>query len=127
MLKKLCGRIVVTPEAFHFLKFIIKDGELHYRGTQKPLTREGVLLLAGDRAKILGKNRLCELGFNIPRNSKITAKEFIIMNIAEKNIPSASAIARADDIKLKELMGNASRSISASNLMTPRICPCENS
>ena len=110
LLKKLSGRIVVTPEAFHFLKFIIEDGELHYIGAPKPLMKKGVLLPAGDIAKILGKNRLRELGFNVPRDSKITAKEFILMNISEK-IPSVSAIARADDIELKELTENASRSI----------------
>ena len=103
LLKKLSGSIVVTPEAFHSLYFKIEDGELYYKVTPKPLMKEGVLLSAGDIANILGKSILCKLGFNIPKG-EITPQEFIMMNIAEKNMPSASDIANADDTELPEIV-----------------------
>ena len=31
------------------------------------MTKDGILRSAGEIADILGKNRLCNLGFNVPR------------------------------------------------------------
>ena len=65
--KKLSENIGETPEAFHFDYFKLEDVELYYRGNRKPLTTKGELKLVGMIADILGKNRLCNLGFDILR------------------------------------------------------------
>ena len=56
--KKLSESRGETPEAFHFDYFKLEDGELYYRGRNKPLTTEGKLKLVGEIAEILGKNKL---------------------------------------------------------------------
>ena len=70
--KKLSGNIGETPELFHYVYFILKDRELYYRGSRKPLMTEGKLKSVETLADILGKNRLRRLGFNIPVG-KVTA------------------------------------------------------
>ena len=66
--KKLSENIGETPEEFHFDYFKLKDGELYYRGNRKPLTyRERKLKSVGEIAEILGKNRLRNLGFDMPK------------------------------------------------------------
>ena len=64
--KKLSENIGETPELFHYDYFKLKDGELYYRGSRKPLTTKGVLKSVGMLVDILRKNRLRRLGFNIP-------------------------------------------------------------
>ena len=108
--KKLSENIGETPEAFHFDYFKLEDGELYYRGNRKLLMTKGELKSVGEIADIIGKNRLCKLGFDIPRG-KVTTREAVALNKAEKEMPSASDIAKADDIELQELTENASRSI----------------
>ena len=57
-----------TPEAFHFDDFEIGDEKLYYRDKRKSLTiRRGKLRSFGEIAKILSKEGLCGLGFDIPR------------------------------------------------------------
>ena len=56
---------------------------------------------------ILGKNRLCRLGFNIPVG-KVTARQAVILNKAAEELPSASDITKADDIELQEIAEEAS-------------------
>ena len=58
----------------------------------------------------MGKNRLCNLGFDIPRG-QVTAQEAVALNEAEKEMPSASDIAKVDDIELQEITENASKSM----------------
>ena len=55
-----------TPEKFHYDYFKLEGGELYYTGSRKPLTTKGVLKPVGMLADILGKNRLRNLGFDIP-------------------------------------------------------------
>ena len=50
---------------------------------------------------ILGKNRLCRLGFNIPVG-KVTAWQAVMLNKAAEELPSTSDIDKADDIELQE-------------------------
>ena len=64
--KKLSENIGEIPEPFHYDYFKLEGGELYYIGNSKPLLTEGKLKLVGMIADILGKNRLCRLGFNIP-------------------------------------------------------------
>ena len=62
---------------------------------------EGKLKSVGEIAEILFKNRLRNLGFDIPKG-KLTARQ---------ELPSASDITKADDIELQEIMENASKSM----------------
>ena len=55
---------------------------------------------------ILGKNRLCRLGFNVPVG-RITAWQAVMLNKAAEELPSESDITKADDIKLQEIVEKA--------------------
>ena len=104
--KKLSENIGETPEPFHYDYFRLEDGELYYIGNRKPLTTEGKLKLVGMLADILGKNRLCKLGFNIPVG-KVTARQAVMLNKAAEELPSASDMIKADDIELQEIAEKA--------------------
>ena len=82
-------------------------------GSRKPLTTKGVLKPVGMLADILGKNRLRNLGFDIPRG-KVTAQQAVILNKAaeELPLPSESDITKADDIELQKIAEKASSIIS---------------
>ena len=62
-------------------------------------------------ADILGKNRLCNLGFDIPRG-KVTARQAVMLNKAAEELPSESDITGADDIELQKIAEKASGIIS---------------
>ena len=104
--KKLSENIGETPELFHCDYFKLKDGELYYRGSRKPLTIEGKLKSVGMLADILGKNRLRRLGFNIPVG-KVTARQAVMLNKAAEELLSESDITKADDIELQEIVEKA--------------------
>ena len=101
--KKLSENIGETPEAIHFDYFDFRGGELYYRGKNEPLTTEGKLKSVGMIADILGKNRLCNFGFDIPRG-KLTARQAVMLNRVKEELPSESDITRADDIELQEIV-----------------------
>ena len=103
--------IVETPELFHYEYFKLEGWELYYIGSRKPLTTEGKLKSVGMLADILGKNRLCRLGFNIPVDS-ITAWQAVMLNKAAEELPSESDITKADDIELQAIAEKASGIIS---------------
>ena len=105
--KKLSENINETPELFHYDYFKLEGGELYYIGNRKPLTTEGKLKLVGKLADILGKNRLCRLGFNIPMG-KVTARQAVMLNKAAEELRSESDITKADDIELQEIAEKAS-------------------
>ena len=65
----------------------------------------------GMLADILSKNRLCNLGFDIPRG-KVTAQQAVMLNKAAEELPSESDITRADDTELQEIVEKASCIIS---------------
>ena len=109
--KKLSENIGETPELLHYDYFKLEDGELYYRGSRKPLTTEGKLKSVGMIADILGKNRLCRLGFNIPVG-RITARQAVMLNNAAEELPSESDTTKADDIELQEIAKKASGIIS---------------
>ena len=104
--KKLSENIGETPELFHYDYFKLKGGELYYIGNRKPLTTEGKLKSVGMLADILGKNRLCRLGFNIPVG-RITACKAVMPNKAAEELPSESDITGVDDIELQEIVEKA--------------------
>ena len=58
-------------------------------------------------ADILGKNRLCRSGFNIPVG-KLTARQAIMLNNAAEELPSEFDITKADDIELQEIVEKTS-------------------
>ena len=99
--KRLSENIGETPELFHYDYFKLEGGELYYIGSRKPLTTEGKLKSVGMIADILGKNRLCRLGFNIPLGP-ITAHQAVMLNKAAEELLSESDITRADDIELQK-------------------------
>ena len=100
--KKLSENIGETPELFHYDYFKLEGGELYYIGNRKPLTIEGKLKSVEMIADIMGKNRLHRLGFNIPVG-RITARQAVMLNKAEEELPSESDITGADDIELQEI------------------------
>ena len=57
-------------------------------------------------ADILGKNRLRNLGFDIPRG-KVTAQQAVMLNKAAEDLPSESDITKADDIELQKIAEKA--------------------
>ena len=67
------------------------------------MTTEGKLKSFGMLADILGKNRLCRSGFNIPVG-RITAQHAVMLNKAAEELPSESDITGADDIELQEIV-----------------------
>ena len=106
--KKLSENIGETSEPFHFDYVKLEDGELYYRGRNKPLTYgEGKLKSVGEIKKILGKERLYKLGFF---EDKVTAEQTIMLNRVEEELPSVSDVAKTDEIELQEIMENAMKS-----------------
>ena len=75
-----------------------------------PLMTKGELKSVKEIKKILGKNRLRNLGFDIPRG-KLTARQAVMLNGVEEELPSASDITKANDIELQEITENASKSM----------------
>ena len=104
--KKLSENIGETPELFHYDYFKLKGGELYYIGNKKPLTTEAKLKSVGMLVDILGKNRLCRLGFNVPVG-RITACQAVMLNKAAEELPSESDITGAYDIELQEIVEKA--------------------
>ena len=109
--KKRSENIGETPEEFHHDYFKLENGELYYRGSRKPLTTKGVLKLVGMLVDILGKNRLRNLGFDIPRG-KVTSRQAVMLNKAKEELSSESDITKADDKELQEIVETASGIIS---------------
>ena len=50
----------------------------------------------------MGKKGLRELGFDIP-TGKVTYRQVVMLNRVEEKLPSASDVAKADDIELQEI------------------------
>ena len=58
----------------------------------------------------MGKKSLCDLGFDIPEEGKVTTRQTIMLNRVEEELPPASDVAKADNIELQEIMENAAKS-----------------
>ena len=61
-------------------------------------------------ADILGKNRLHNLGFDIPWG-KVTAREAVMLSKVKEELPSESDITKVDDIEPQEITENALKSM----------------
>ena len=81
------------------------------------MTKE-VLKLLRMLADILGKGGFRSLGFDIPRG-RLTARQAVMLNKTQDELPSESDITKADDIELQEIVENASRSIENLNQQVP--------
>ena len=72
-----------TSEVLHFDLFELRDGKLYFRDKSTPLTtKKGGLKSVNELVKILGKEGLRDLDFNIPRG-KITARQALMLNLVE--------------------------------------------
>ena len=98
------------PKEFHFDNFEFRDKNLYYNGKDKSLTTmKEELRMSGELWKILGMKRLRNLSFGIPKG-KVNAQEAEKLNRVEEELPSASDVAKADDIEIQEIMKNVMKS-----------------
>ena len=105
-------RLKELPEEFHYENFELRDGRLYYKGKREPLTTKlEKLRMVKETAKISGIHSLRDLGYDIPA-SKITAREFAVLNKAEEELLSTSDIAKADEIELQEIAKSMENLIS---------------
>ena len=107
--RKLSENIGEAPELFHYDYLRLKGGELYYISNRKPLMTDGKLKSVGMLVDILGKNRLHRLGFNIPVG-RITARQAVMLNKVQEELPSESDITGTDDIELQEIAEKATKS-----------------
>ena len=85
-------------------------GELHFKGRDEPLMRKGCLKPYKSLIRILGKNRIYNLGFEISE-WPLSRKQAVALNTAQEKLPSASDIDKANDIELQEILENALKSM----------------
>ena len=107
---KISENIGETTEEFHFDYFKLEDGELYYRSKRRPLTAKGKLKSVGMLSDILGKGARRNLGFDIPRG-KLKARQAVMLNKAQEELPSESDLTKADDIELQEIVKSTEDSI----------------
>ena len=92
-----------TSEVFHYDLFELRNGKLYFRDKSIPLTtKKGGLKLVKEIMKILGKEGLRDLDFNVPKG-KVTSRQAVLLNEAEEELRSPSEIAKADEIELEEI------------------------
>ena len=75
------------------------------------MTKKGNLRKVKEIAKILGVRSLRDLGYGI-HAGKITAREFVMLNKAEEELPSTSDIAKTDEIEFQEIAKSMENLIS---------------
>ena len=66
------------------------------------MTKKGGLKLAKEVMKILGKEGLHDLSFNVSKG-KVTAQQATMLNKVEEEIPSGSDVDKVGDIELQEI------------------------
>ena len=88
--------------------------DLYFKARDEPLTRKGCLKPYKSQIRILGKNRIYNLGFDISEWT-LSRKQAVALNKAQQELPSASEVEKVGDIELQEIVENASRSIENLN------------
>ena len=88
-----------------------RDGELYIKGKKEPLTKKGYLLSSGEIKNILGKTYLRKMGFDIPKDSKVSARQAMELNKLNQDLPSTSDIDNASNIELINIADQVHRSI----------------
>ena len=107
--KELSKQYNRTSHIIHYDNFKCKGKQLYYRGGDEPLTKkDGKLKAIGKLICIPGKNRLIDLGFNVPKGLK--PQQSVILNEAEEKLPSAPDIDKANEIELQEIIESAAKS-----------------
>ena len=91
--------IMITLDA-RISGFTLKAGMSH---------EDGKLKTFGKLKSIPGKNRLHNLGFDVP-GGKLTPQQSVTLNKAEEEMPSTSDIAKIDGTELREITESVSRS-----------------
>ena len=110
-----------TSDATHYDNFRRKGKWLYFKGRDEPLTNEyGNLNTFSKLKNILGKNRRCDLGFDVPKG-KVTPQQAVMLNRLEEEMPSTSNIAETDGIELQRT------SLCNSRANPRRIYPCMSS
>ena len=84
---------------------------MYFKGRDEPLMRKGCLKPYKSLIRILGKNRIYNLGFNVSE-WPLSRKQAVALNKAAEDPPSESDITGADDIELQEIAEKASDIIS---------------
>ena len=101
--ERLSQKLARTSEVFHYDLFELREGKLYFRDKSKPLTtKKWGLKLAEEIMKILGKEGLHDLDFNVSKG-KITSQQSEMLNKVEEDIPSVSDVDKAGDIELQEI------------------------
>ena len=101
--ERMSQKLPRTSEVFHYDLFELRDGKLYFRDKSKPLTtKKGGLKSAKELMKILHKEGLRDLGFNISKG-KVTTQQAAMLNEVEEEIPSASDVDKVGDIELQEI------------------------
>ena len=97
-----------NQEVIYYDDFESIRRELYFKGRDEPLTRGGRLKPYKPLIRILGKNRIYNLGFDISE-WPLSRKHSVALNKAQEELPSASDITKADDIELQEIAEKASK------------------
>ena len=108
---KVCTRsyLSIMAKPTHYDNFRCKGKWFYFKGRDEPLINDDEKLRTFCRIEsILGKNRLCDLDFDMLKGP--TAWQAVILNTAKEELPPTSDVANADDIELHEIMENTSRS-----------------
>ena len=86
-------------------------GNLYFKGRDEPLTRKGHLRPSKSLIRILEKDRIHKLGFNISE-WPLSRKQAIALNKAQEELalPLTSDITKVDDIELQEIAEKALKS-----------------
>ena len=72
----------------------------------------------------MGKEGFRDLGFDVPVGGKLMARQTVMPNKAEDELPSTTDVAKADDIELHEITENLIAQLEEN---PSRICQCVNS
>ena len=94
---------------YHYDMFEPRRGELYLRDKNVALTAGGKPRAFKTLENLLGQRRLYKMGFDITKR-KVTPQEAAMLNKTEEELPTASAIDRANDIEMQELTAKASES-----------------
>ena len=103
LFERVSQKLARTSEVFHYDLFELRDGKLYLRDKSKPLmTTKGGLKSAKEIMKILGKEGLRDLDFNVSKG-KVTSRQAEMLNKMEEEIPSVSDVDKVGDIELQEI------------------------
>ena len=100
-----------NPEVIHSDYFELRGKSSYFKDKKESLTRkDGRLRETSEILRVLDKEGLRDLGFEIVMSSKIAAQQAIALNRVEEELPSVSDVAKADNIELQKITENTARS-----------------